>query len=177
MSLNPPLTKGKFGGPQKAWKLSEQDKMMVVSLHASGLTPHEVVERARTMNIEISHQMVWQYASAPKWQKLIDKIKKETYSDLAAVAGSHKRVRLDRAERIYEKSMSKNKFKDALAATEHQRKEMEGGGDFNLTMNQFNLLSDEELEAKKAEVMDRIARQPKGVIDVIPTNKTEATGA
>ena len=159
------------------WRVSEKDKQLLVSLWASGLTFSEVHERAnKEYNINVSYYQIAQYTKSLKWQKLIEKVKKETYSDISAVAGSHKKVRLDRAEKIYEKSMTKNKFKDALSAVEHQRKEMEGGGDFNVTLNQYNVLSDEELEFKKKEVMDRIARMnanSKGVIDV-STDKNEA---
>lgn len=172
-------TRGKGLRPPKegeTWRVSEQDKQLLVSLWASGNTFSEVYEKAHEeYNINVSREQIMAYTKSLKWQKLIEKIKKETYSDIASVAGSHKKVRLSRAEKIYEKSMSKNKFKDALAATEHQRKEMEGGGDFNVTLNQYNVLSDEELEFKKKEVLDRIARMNnKGVIDVIATNKDEA---
>ena len=187
MSLNTPPTEptevvdklAKFGGANNKWRIKEGDKQMIVALWASGLTPSEVQERAKEeFNIEVSKSQVFKYSKAEKWQKLINKIRNESMADIASVAGSHKKVRLSRAEKIYEKSMDKKKYKEALAATEHQRKEMEGGGDFNLTMNQFNVLNDDELEAKKLEVMERIAlmSKHKGVVDVIPTNKTETTG-
>lgn len=167
--------------PPKAgetWRVREQDKQLIVSLWASGLTASEVVEKAQNeFNINVSRWNILQYTRAIKWQKLIKKIKQETYADIASVAGSHKKVRLERGEMIYEKAMSKNNFKDALAATEHQRKEMEGGGDVNVTLNQFNMLSDEELEFKKKELIERIALKNKGVIDVKPANQAETTGA
>lgn len=188
MSLNTPPTEtpverpkgGKFrmGYLPVSGKFSEQDKQYIVSLWATGLTPSEVKQRVEDeLHQDISTAQIIQYSHAPKWQKLIEKVKNATYSNLASVAGSHKGVRLNRAEKIYEKAITKNKLKEALAATEHQRKEMEGGGDFNLTMNQYNLLSDEELEFKKKEVMERIARQNKGVIDVISADKTTTAGA
>lgn len=166
--------RGVFGPPQKGdtWKISELDKQMIVSLWASGLTPSEVIERAREeFNIEVSVMQVHQYSKAEKWQPLIKKIRQETFNDLAAVAGSHKKVRLGRHEKIYEKAIKKNDLKHALAATEGQRKEMEGGGDtLSITLNQYNVLSDDELEAKKKEVMEKIARTQKGVIDVKPAD-------
>src|SRR3990167_9215951 len=96
-------------------------------------------------------------------------------SDLASIAGSHKKVRLSRQEKIYDKAIGKNKYDLALKATEAQRREMEEGN-INLTLNQFNVLSDDELETKKMEVMNRIKllSQNKGVIDVVSANKTEA---
>ena len=142
----------------KMWTLSEMDKQILVSLWASGLTSSEVVEEARNQhNIKISAVQVVNYSKSAKWQPLIKKIREATYSDLSTIAGSHKKVRLSRHEKIYEKAITKNKLDLAIKATEHQRKEMEGdSSNFSLTMNQFNVLSDEELENKKKQVLDRI---------------------
>lgn len=174
MKRQPTKLPAGFGnqGKGSTWNQKEGDKQLIVSLWAAGLTPTEIVERARTEhNIKVTIQQIYSYSKALKWQPLIKKIRQETYSDLASVAGSHKKVRLQRHETIYEMALKKKDLKHALAATENQRKEMEGGGDFNLTMNQYNLLSDEELEFKKKEVMERIARSQKGVIQIEqPTN-------
>lgn len=185
MNSTPSLTKqfkkrqGFGGGNTGSGKISEQDKQLIISLFAAGNTVSEVVERAREeFNIVVSIRQVYKYTQTAKWQPLIKKIRQETMNDLTAVAGSHKRVRLERGEKIYEKAMQKNKLDIALKATEHQRKEMEGDGDFSVTMNQYNLLSDEELEFKRKEVMERIARQSKGVITLEQSaDKAEATGS
>lgn len=142
----------------KMWTMSELDKQVVVSLWASGLTPSEVIERARLEhNIEVSVSQILKYSKAEKWQPLIRKVRETNFSDLASVAGSHKKVRLDRGEKIYDKAMGKGKLDVALKAVEHQRKEMEGDNSHvNLTLNQFNVLSDEELEHKKTQVLERI---------------------
>lgn len=159
---------------EKTWKCSEQEKQLMVSWHAMGFTPSEIVEKAKDeMNISISSIQVHQYTKAEKWQALIKKVREETMQDLASVAGSHKKVRLQRHEKVYDKAISKNKFDLAIKATEAQRKEMEEGN-ISLTLNQFNILSDEELKHKHEEVLTRIKNlSNKGVIDV-PTNKTEA---
>lgn len=167
-------------GKGSTWKLEEHDKQMIVSLWASGLTPSEVQERAREeFNIDISIQQILKYSKQDKWQPLIKKIRQETFSDIASVAGSHKKVRLERGEKVYEKAITKGKLDLALKATESQRKEMEGGGDtVNLTLNQFNVLSDEELEFKQKEVMERIKRlTSKGVTIEQSTNEGKATGS
>ena len=143
--------------PWKNYKIAETDKQLLVSLYATGLTPTEVADRARTeYNIDIVPETISQYARADKWQPLIRKVREAHMNDLAAVSGSHKRVRLERHEKVYEKALKKNDLRNALAATESQRKEMEGDSHINMTLNQFNTLSDEELEFKKKQVMDRI---------------------
>lgn len=167
MSSKPLPTKFGNQGKGSTWNQKEQDKQIIVSLWASGLTPTEIMQRAKAeFNIKVSVGQIYQYSKALKWQPLIKKIKQETYSDLASVAGSHKKVRLQRHESIYEMAVKKKDLKHALAATENQRKEMEGGGDFNLTLNQFNGLSDEELEIKKKEAYEKLARIQKGVIQI-----------
>ena len=176
MNLNPLPTKfGYEGNPDihkiERWKFSEQDKQLIVSLWASGLTPSEVVEQAKTdYNMKLSISQVIKYSKSEKWQKLIKKIRQEVMSDLASVAGSHKKVRLQRHEKIYEKAYKVGDLRNAISATEHQRVEMEGGGD-SVTMNQYNFLSDEELAEKKKEVLSRIQLiQNKGVLTIEPAS-------
>ena len=160
------------------YKFSEQEKQLIVSWHAMGHSPSEIQEKVREeLNASVATMTIHQYTQAAKWQPLIKKVREETMQDLASVSGSHKKVRLQRHEKIYDKAIGKNKFDLALKATEAQRKEMEEGN-VTLTLNQFNVLSDDELEHKKNEVMKRIQllSQKGGVIDVISTNKTETVG-
>ncbi len=152
------LLPGMPGNKMKTYKLSEAEKQMIVAWFATGQTPSECAERAKEeLNVEVSSHQVYLYSRAEKWQELIRKIRNETMSDIASVAGSHKKVRLERHEKVFDKALKKGSLKDAIAATEHQRKEMEGAGDMvNLTLNQFNVLNDEELEFKKKEIMEKI---------------------
>lgn len=140
------------------WKLTEQDKQLIVSWYAAGYTLSECAEKAQDeANISISTVQIHKYTQQLKWQALIKKIREETMHDLASVAGSHKKVRLQRHEKIYDKALKKGDLKHAIAATESQRKEMEEGS-VNFTLNQFNILSDEELSQKYQEVLAKIKR-------------------
>lgn len=170
----------KSGIGEENWKLSETDKQIVVSLHATGLTTSEVIDRARLEhNINISASQVYAYARAEKWKPLIRKIREKTMSDLSDVAGSHKKVRLARGETIYDKAIQRGKLDTALKAVETQRKEMEGDSSVNLTLNQYNVLSDEELQLKQREVMEKIKRitDKKGITLEQPTDKANTTGS
>jgi len=162
---NNPLTEG------NSWKLSEPEKQMIVSWFATGLSLSECAQRAKDeLNVEISPMQISKYTRGEKWQALIKSVRKATMDDLAEVAGSHKKVRLSRHERVYDKAIKKNDLKNAMLATENQRKEMEEQS-INLTLNQFNILSDEELKLKHQEVLERIKNiSNKGAIDVKPTN-------
>lgn len=139
------------------YKIADQDKQLLVSLLASGLTPTEVMNVAREEhNIEVTVNSIVQYGQAEKWQPLMRKIREARMNDLASVSGSHKRVRLERHEKVFEKALKKGDLRNSLAATEAQRKEMEGDT-ANITLNQqFNILTDEELDHKKKQVMERI---------------------
>ena len=169
-----PIVKRKSGPSH----ISELDKQYMVTCLATGMSATEVarlVEHER--GIIVSQQNVWAYGQAEKWQPLMRKIRQEVMSDLASISGSHKKVRLERAEKVYDKAIDRGKLDIALKATEHQRKEMEEqSGSINLTLNQFNVLSDDELQLKQKEVLDKIQRlsQKKGITLVEPANKTEA---
>lgn len=174
-----------YKAPKKAplmrggnWKLSETDKQIIVAMYATGVSTSEIVERMRNEhNVEISQAQILTYSRADKWQPAIRKLREKHMEDISEVAGSHKKVRLQRAETIYDKAIGKNKLDVALKATESQRKEMEEGN-VSLTLNQFNILSDDELKSKHEEVLKRIQQlSNKGVIDVLSTNKTETTGS
>ena len=163
---------------EERWKFSEMEKQTVISWYAMGFSPSEVIEKAKEeLNIKISASQISNYSTKEKWKPLIKKIREATMNDLASVSGSHKKVRLQRHEKIYDKAIVRNKFDLALRATEAQRKEMEEG-QVNLTLNQFNILSDDELKEKHNEVLNRIKllsqhNQNKGVIDVVSADKTE----
>ena len=155
MSLNSPLIKDPK--LKRTHKLSEQDKQIVVAMFAAGLTPTETSNRAREEHhIQVSPPVIANFAKSAKWQPLIRRIRVAHMNDLTAVAGSYKKVRLERHDRIYEKAMKKGDMRNAISATVEQRKEMEGDGTVNMTLNQFNSMSDDELEHKKTLVLERI---------------------
>ena len=137
----------------------EQKQFMCVGL-GQGMSPSEVADAVKEQYGIILNRpsvLFGQYRRIPKWKALIDKAREEYVPHLYEVSGSHKRIRLERHERIYEKAIVNHDLKHAIAATVEQRKEMEGdASNVSLTMNQFNILSDDELEFKKKQVMDRI---------------------
>lgn len=182
-SIEVPEVKAKrtFGpqGKGGAWKLGENEKQIIVSLFANGLTPTEIQDRTRTeFNFEVSVQQIYVYSRAEKWQPLIRKIRQETYNDISSVAGSHKKVRLERGEKIYDKAMGSRKYDLALKAVDNQRREMEGDGAVNVTLNQFNNFSDEELVVKQREALEKVKRLTnRGITIEQPADKTEAVKA
>lgn len=140
------------------WKFTEDEKMKIITMISSGMTVKEIQEEAKECyNITISKSQIVQYKTAPKWQDTIKQLRQSFLVDPAQVAGAHKRVRLERAERAYDRAYAKGNVKETLMAIEHQRKEMEERGEpttFSLAFHQYNIMSDEELERRKFEALE-----------------------
>lgn len=158
------------------WKYSNDQKLLIVTMIAKGMTPHEIVEEAKAKhNMDVKVGTISDYRHAIKWQPIIKKIREEHYANVAEVAGSHKRVRLDRRERIYDKAVKKGDLKTALSAVTGSKDEMEDkstAGHLNLTLNQYNLMSDEEIEFRKNELLKKLSA--KQVIDMPKENANES---
>lgn len=106
--------------------------------------------------INITNSLVYQYKRTKKWQPIINKLREKYLLAQSEVAMSHKRVRLDRREKIYQKAVKKDDLKTALNAVQGSQEEMEERGGININFNQYNSLSDQELEEKKSEILERI---------------------
>lgn len=123
--------------------------------------------------IAVSTNSISGYRKSDKWRPLIKTIEDKYLADLGSVAGTHKRVRMERLDQIYETAIRKDKLKEAITAIEKQRVEIEGDSSKNvsISLNQFNMLSDEQLEEERKRVLSEIEKlnvlkKPKQVIDV-----------
>ena len=154
---------------EQAHKFTDEQRQIVVAMIGAGLSPSEVVEQAdEVYGIQLAESTVRNYATNDKWKPVIKKIREATMTDVTEVAGYYKKVRLQRHEKVYDKAMKKGKLKEAIAATVEQRKEVEGDStNLNIMNNQFNVFSDDELEHKKKQVMERIR--------LMTANKEKAT--
>ena len=149
-------TKGKIVSNDR-WKFSEDEKQMIVALIGQGHTPSEIIETMKeNYGIKVSDTQIYKYKNSEKWKPLIKKISDAHMADLASVPGFNKKVRLSRHEKIYDKAMKNGKLKDAISATVEQRKEVEGDINNSVVNNTLNIYSDEELDFKKKQVMERI---------------------
>lgn len=159
----------------QSWKLTEEQKILVINMIGRCMTPKEIVEVCKTEHgFKLDPQSCYRYANTEKWKPMIKKIKEEYLANIADVAGSHKRVRVERADHVYEKAIGKGDLKTAISAVEHQRKEMEEKvvqSQLSLTLNQYNLMTDEELDYRKKELIEKLNRTK--VIDV---SKEESNG-
>lgn len=155
-------------------KLSEDQQMELVELIARFTNNQKIIAHFySTYQIVISPGLVAQYKRTTKWQPVIKKIREKYVLGVDEVAGMHKRVRLERADEIYEKAISQGKLRIALAANKDQREEVfekQIGGSVTYNLNQFNQyvnMSDDELEEKKTEILSKIKKA-----EVITDGKT-----
>ena len=166
----------KFGshrlGPAKYHKFDLDKQLELMELIARWSTLEEINEYfVRNHKIVVSPSLYRQYKYTQKWKPVIKKFREKYLLNTEDVPGSHKRVRLDRADRIYSKAYSQNNLKIALQANRDSHEMTEGRhanqGDVNMTFNQYNVLDDEELKIRIKEAQDKLARR---TIDV-QTNK------
>jgi len=109
-----------------------------------------------------------------------EKLREKYLLEEDEVASKHKRVRLDRADRIFNKAEKKGDLRTALQANRDAQEMVEGkqhgGGDLSLTFNQYNGLSDDEIKERMKEVTAKLSRitidAPKGATDG-PSGKSE----
>lgn len=146
-------------------KLSEDQQMELVEHIARFTTTEKIVAYFyQKYQIVISPGLIYQYRRTTKWQPVIKKIREKYVLGVDEVAGMHKRVRLERADDIYEKAMKAGKLRIALSANKDLREEVfekQAGGNVTYNLNQFNQfvnMTDEELEERKREIISKIKK-------------------
>ena len=151
-------------------KLDNSQRSEVAVLIAHYYTDSEVIEYLmENHKVTINSSSVQSYRKSQKWATLITAERQKFLADISDIPGSHQKVRLRRADRIYQKAIVKDDFKAALSATEHQRRETDekSGARIDLTLNQFNMMSDEDIQHRREELLDFIQHQKnKEIIDV-----------
>lgn len=146
-------------------KLTEEQQLELMEFIARYATMDEINEHfVQKHKTSISQPLVYQYKRTKKWQPIILKLREKYLLNPSEVAMSHKRVRLDRRERIYQKAMHKEDLKTALSSVQGSKEEMEESrGGISLTFNQYNSLSDEEV---KEQISEKLKLLGNNVIEV-----------
>ena len=101
---------------------------------------------------------VWRYKHAKKWKKLFDEERKKYVAEVYEVPCSQKVVRLERLEDLYHIARKDENYKECRDLLGSAKSEMEDKTlqNLNVTFNQYNELSDAELEEKKKRLLNRI---------------------
>lgn len=159
-------------------KFSEPYKHRLAMHIAECDGPSEVAKivKAET-GLDVTRSTIDYYTKHKRWGPLIEK-KRQTYlQNVQDVPGFHERVRLERADKIYKYAIENGQHDLALKATEQQRKEVkERAVNVNLTQyNQYNNLTDEEVQEKLRESMARLGKLMNGTKEVTigPDRTTE----
>lgn len=146
-------------------KLNEDQQMEVMEMIARFYAPPKIITEIYTRHqIQISPALIYQYKHTKKWIPVIKKLREKYVTGVDEVAGMHKRVRLERAEQIYESAIKNGKLRIALAANKDQREEVfekQAGASTTYNLNQFNQfvnMTDEELEDRKKEILSKIKK-------------------
>ena len=114
-------------------------------------------------DIGVSQQMCSFYKTSENWKPLIKSTETKYLADIGSVSGSHKKVRLERYERIYDENIELKQYDPAMKATESQRVEIEGKTP-NPTFNQFNQynlyssMSDDDLLQERDRLLKRVIK-------------------
>lgn len=145
-------------------KYTEDQKLFFVNCLGHCMSPSEIYEAFKETYeapLENHYSVLTYYKQHPKWQKMINEIKIKYLSDVNAVAGSHKRVRLERADRIYDRAYGRNTEKSdsvALSAIDHQKREFDKHeyNQVNILNQQYINMSDEELTERKKWLVDKL---------------------
>ena len=140
---------------------NEDQKLFMISCLGHCMTPSEVAESfLEKYGIQLKNRSstLTYYRTHPKWQRMINEIRVKYLSDVNAVAGAHQRVRLDRAERVYDRAVKSKDLHYQLAATEQQRKEFDKSeyNQINILQQQYINMSDEEVSQRKRWLFEKL---------------------
>ena len=96
--------------------------------------------------------------NSPRWSPMIKKIQTQYLSKMSEIAGSHKHVRLERAEKVYDRAVEKGDLKHQLLSIEQQRKEFDKheNNSILILQQQYNFMSDDELAQRKQFLLGKL---------------------
>lgn len=102
------------------------------------------------------------YSQSPAYAEIFNKERQKFLNDLSVIPAAQKSVRLTRAEELYREAKEKDNNKECRELLYYMKSEMdEVKGGINLTMNQYNILSDKEIGEKIRRIKSRIVQMTK----------------
>ena len=145
----------------QVYKFTGQNRRKIISYIAQCKTNREVKALVKSeMGMDIGDRQLALYRSSKKWKPIIAKEREDYLNSIMEVPGYHERIRLERADKIYEGAVASDDLELALKATEQQRKELKEksgkDGPTNFIFQQFNNMSEEELADKYNQALIKI---------------------
>ena len=148
-------------GIHKKWVLSEEEKVEVCRKWASYETMSRIskwLEEERGKKISI--QAIYSILKTEKWVPLIEQQRNQFIQGLIEEPLSNKRKRLQYLQHYMEKAEAKGNYLISINAVDKARLEMEPKNEnFQLQLNQFNMISDEELKEIRNRLQEKLKRK------------------
>ena len=151
------------------WKFTDDQRLLMAKLMGQGWTNSEIKQHMLEVHdIKVTPRNLDQMRQGEKWKPIIKQVREAYIGGVHDVAGSHKRVRLERAERMYDKAVLKGDIKTGLATIEQQRKEFDKheSNQFVILQQQYSFMSDEEVEERKKILVEKISTLKKQIKEV-----------
>lgn len=145
--------------------VQDEIKIEAVTMFGHGWTTCEIADFIEeNYNINMTYQNINNYIKTEKWKPYLKKAQSERETKVTNAAGRYKAVRIERAERVYDRAVKKGDLKYSLAAIEQQRKEYEKyeEGMMNILRDQYANMSDEEVKERKNQVLIRLKENKNG---------------
>ena len=140
-------------------KFSRNQRLEILFMIAKHMTSNEIKQEVETnMGMTISNTGITILKNSKRWKPELDKMREFYLSSLENIPGYHKKVRLERADNIYQVAMKNGELKNALLATEHQRREVEDKGQnpVSFVFQQYNGMTKEELEDRYSIALEKV---------------------
>lgn len=157
--------RGSFGIPRgmkfsEFTVLEESDRLEVCRRWASFESARAIVKWLKEeKDKEISEQSIHSMLRSEKWKTVIQTMREQFTQALIEEPASNKRIRLRRLDRAFEMAEAEKNTRDMIDSMDSAREEMEPRNrEIQVQMNQFNLMTDEELLEIKARYAERINR-------------------
>lgn len=151
---------GTFGKPVANMKvLEDSERIEVCRLAASYETQQNIADWLREeRGKSVTAQSIGAMLHSAKWKTLTQQFRVHFTQELMEEPLYNKRKRLQYLYRFMTKAEAAGEIKDAIDAVDSAREEAEPRrGDFSLQLNQFNMISDEEL----IEIRNRLENELK----------------
>lgn len=163
--MKPLLTDNGIAAEPKSQRYDVTQRKLILEMIAHMKTPREIQRDFKKLyDIDLPYQSIVSLRNTKRSRQFIADERERFLVRIEDVPGYHKRVRMERREFIYETALVTGDYKSALTAVKHQEEEIETknrGNNYSLTLNQYNNLNDDELEARRQDLMKTITIKPK----------------
>mgnify|MGYP001575124075 CR=1 FL=1 len=141
-------------------KLADEQLHFVIRMIACFTPSSEISKKLRdNYGVHITSKQIAQYKNSEQWKPYLEKLRSVWLQQVMEEPIANKRVRLQRLDACYEGAFKDGEFRDATVAIKEAREEMEPkNSQYQIQMNQFNFLSDEDLIQLKQKQSEKVKR-------------------